>query len=61
MPWGATITKKTISTPATSTLAAEEMVTRSTSYRPPTSTAPITGPSQLEVPPIRGMAMAFTA
>src|SRR5215470_12458725 len=61
MPCGATITKVTSSTPATSTLTAEEMVTRMYSCRPPTSTAPTTGPNQLDVPPISGMAMAFTA
>src|SRR5205807_8934575 len=61
IPCGAAMTKATISTPATSTFTAEEIVTRMYSCRPPTSTAPITGPSQLEVPPISGMAMAFTA
>ena len=61
MPRGAAITNTTISTPATSTLTAEEIVTRSTSCRPPTSTAPSTGPTHEDVPPISGMAMAFTA
>src|SRR6266851_3004591 len=61
MPWGAAITKATISTPATSTLTADEIDTRRYSCKPPTSTAPTTGPSQLPVPPISGMAMAFTA
>ena len=41
MPCGATMTNTTISTPATSTLMAEEMVTRRYSCGPPTSTAPI--------------------
>src|SRR5262249_14182814 len=60
-PCGATITKITSRSPATSTWTADEIVTRMYSCRPPTSTAPITGPSQLEVPPISGMAMALTA
>ena len=47
-PAAPAITKATISTPATSTLTAEEIVTRRYSCRPPTSTAPTTGPSQLD-------------
>ena len=46
-PAAPAITKATISTPATSTLTAEEIVTLRYSCRPPTSTAPTTGPSQL--------------
>jgi len=42
-------------------LTADEIVTLRNSCKPPTSTAPTTGPSQLPVPPINGMAMAFTA
>ena len=42
-------------------VSADEIVTRRYSWMPPTSTAPTTGPSQLPVPPISGMAMAFTA
>src|SRR5262249_19099721 len=60
MPCGARITNATISTPATSTLTAEEIVTRIHSCRPPTRIAPTTGPSQFAVPPINGMAMALT-
>src|SRR5262249_6005840 len=61
MPCGARITKPTSRRPVISTLTADEMVTLIYCWSPPTSTAPTTGPIQLDVPPINGMAMALTA
>src|SRR5690349_1526805 len=61
MPCGARITKPTSRRPVISTLTADEMVTLTYCWSPPTRTAPTTGPTQLDVPPINGMAMALTA
>ena len=51
----------TSSTPTISRLTAEEIVTVATCCSVPRSIAPISGPSQVVVPPISGMAMEFTA
>src|SRR5689334_11410314 len=61
MPCGASTTKPTSRRPVISTLTAEDMVTLTYCWSPPTRTAPTTGPIQLDVPPINGMAMALTA
>src|SRR6266700_2833032 len=57
MPLGASVTNTTSSTPTISRFQAEEIVTWTTCCTEPSRTAPITGPSQLIMPPIRGMAM----
>ena len=44
-----------------SKLTAEEMVTVAICCNDPNRTAPISGPTQLVVPPIIGIAIAFTA
>ena len=61
MPSGATMTKATSSTPTISRLTAEEMVTVAICCSEPSRMAPISGPTQLVVPPIIGMAMELTA
>ena len=61
MPLGAMITKATSSTPTISRLTTEEMVTVAICCRVPSRMAPISGPTQLVVPPIIGMAMELTA
>src|ERR1700722_6810737 len=61
MPRGAAMTKPTNSTPTSSNERAEEIVTVATCCSVPSSTAPMTGPSQVEVPPISGMAIVLTA
>src|SRR5262245_22335747 len=61
MPFGAMITNATRSTPTISRLTADEMVTVAICCRLPSSTAPISGPIQLVVPPIIGMAIELTA
>src|SRR5579885_1091106 len=61
MPFGATTTKNTNSAPTINRLSADEMVTVAHCWIVPSSSAPITGPSHIDVPPISGMAMAFTA
>ena len=61
MPSGARTTKATSTTPTMSRFISEEIVTVASCWALPRSTAPITGPSQLVVPPIIGMARAFTA
>src|SRR6185437_5502807 len=61
MPFGAAITKATRSRPTISRDRAEEIVTVATCCKVPRRTAPIMGPNQLSVPPIRGMAMVLTA
>ena len=62
MPCGATITKATISTPATSTLTAEEMVTVTIFLQAAHQhRADHRARASSPVPPISGMAMAFTA
>jgi len=60
MPSGAATTNSTSSTPTTSTFSSEEIVTVTTCCTVPSSTAPITGPIQCEVPPMIGMARADT-
>ena len=60
MPFGAMMTKATSSRPTISRFTAEEMVTVTICWTEPSSTAPISGPAQLVVPPIRGMAMLLT-
>src|SRR6267143_3094523 len=59
-PSGAATTNTTSSTPTTSTLISFEIVTVTTCWTEPSRIAPITGPSQCEVPPIIGMASADT-
>src|SRR5258706_4082733 len=61
MPSGAATTKITSMTPTASTLISEEIVTVTTCCTPPSRIAPITGPSQCAVPPMIGIASAFTA
>ena len=61
MPFGAMITKATSSTPTISRLTAEEIVTVATCCSVPSRMAPISGPTQLVVPPIIGMAIELTA
>ena len=61
MPFGAMITKATSSTPTISRLTADEIVTRAICWIEPSRSAPISGPIQLLVPPIIGMAIEFTA
>ena len=61
MPLGATMTKPTSSRPTISRLTADEMVTVATCCSVPSSSAPTSGPTQLVVPPIIGMAMELTA
>ena len=55
------MTKATSSTPTIKRLTAEEMVTVAICCREPSRMAPISGPTQLVVPPIIGMAMELTA
>ena len=55
------ITNATSSTPTISRLTADEMVTVMTCCSVPRRIAPISGPSQVVVPPIIGIAMEFTA
>src|SRR6185503_6512192 len=61
IPSGAATTNSTSSTPTTSTFISEEMVTVTICCTLPSSTAPITGPIQCAVPPMIGIASAFTA
>ena len=61
MPFGAMMTKATSSTPTSSRLTADEMVTVATCCSVPSRIAPTSGPTQLVVPPIIGMAMELTA
>src|SRR5262249_37060617 len=60
-PFGAMITKPTSSRPTMSRLTAEEIVTVTHCCKVPISTAPTSGPTQVVVPPITGMAMLLTA
>src|SRR5262249_4147715 len=60
IPFGAMLTKAT-SRPTMSGLTAEEMGTVAICCNDPSRTAPISGPTQLVVPPIIGMAMELTA
>src|SRR5581483_4172231 len=61
MPCGAATTKTTSNSPTMSTFSSEDTVTVTICCAPPSSTAPITGPIQLDVPPMIGMASAETA
>ena len=61
MPFGAMITKPTSSKPTISRLTADEIVTVAICWSEPSRIAPISGPTQLVVPPISGMAMELTA
>ena len=61
MPFGATITKTTSSSPTISRLTADEIVTVATCCSVPSRMAPISGPIQLVVPPIIGIAIELTA
>src|SRR6266702_3878406 len=61
MPFGASVTKSTSSTPTIRRFHAEETVTCTSCCTVPSSTAPISGPIQLIMPPISGMAMLLTA
>src|SRR6202171_2761797 len=61
MPFGARVTNSTSSTPTMSRIQAEEIVTCTTCCTVPSSTAPISGPTQLIMPPMSGMAMLLTA
>ena len=61
MPFGATMTKPTSSRPTISRLSADEIVTVATCCSVPSRIAPITGPTQLVVPPIIGIATLLTA
>ena len=55
------MTNATNISPTISRLSADDIVTVATCCSVPSRTAPITGPSQLEVPPTSGMATPFTA
>ena len=61
MPFGASMTKPTSKTPTTMRLISDEIVTVATCYTVASNTAPISGPSQVVVPPIIAMAMVLTA
>ena len=61
MPFGARMTKPTSKRPTMSRLTAEEMVTVAICCSEPSRIAPISGPSQVVVPPIIGMAIELTA
>ena len=61
MPWGATMMNTTSSTPTIRTLTSDEIVTVAISWIEPSRRAPTTGPYQVAVPPIIGMAIALTA
>jgi hypothetical protein len=60
-PSGARTTKATSTTPTMNRFISDEIVTVASCWAVPSRTAPITGPTQLVVPPIIGMASAFTA
>src|SRR5262245_58313810 len=61
MPFGAITTNPTSRTPTINKLTADEMVTVAICCSEPSRIAPISGPNQLVVPPIIGMAMELTA
>ena len=61
MPFGATMTKATRMTPTSSRLTADEIVTVAICCSEPSKIGPISGPTQLVVPPISGMAIELTA
>src|SRR4029077_15737112 len=59
-PFGAITTKATSNRPTMSRFTAEEMVTVAICCSEPSRIAPISGPTQLVVPPMIGMAMELT-
>ena len=61
MPVGAMMTQSTIRRPTIRRLTEDEMVTVATCCSEPSRIAPISGPIQLVVPPIIGMAIELTA
>ena len=61
MPLGAMITKTISRTPTINRLSAEEIVTVASCWIVPSNIAPITGPIQLVMPPITGIATLLTA
>jgi hypothetical protein len=61
MPFGAMMTKPIKRTPTINRFTADETVTVATCCNVPSRIAPISGPTQLVVPPIIGMAIEFTA
>src|SRR5712691_9581971 len=61
MPFGASVTKSTSSAPTMRRFQADETVTCTSCCTVPRRTAPISGPIQLIMPPISGMAMLLTA
>src|SRR5581483_10758155 len=60
-PSGARTTKPTSTTPTMKRFSSDEIVTVASCCALPSRMAPMTGPTQLVVPPIIGMASAFTA
>src|SRR5262249_10586834 len=61
IPLGAMPTNTTSSTPTSRRLTAERMVTVAICCMEPSRIAPMSGPAQLVVPPIIGMAIELTA
>src|SRR5882762_8087049 len=61
MPFGASVTKSTSSTPTIRRFQAEDTVTCTSCCTVPSRIAPISAPIQLIMPPISGMAMLLTA
>ena len=61
MPFGAMMTNMISSMPTIRTFTELEIVTVTYCCSEPSRTAPISGPTQLVVPPIIGMAMELTA
>src|SRR5262249_3159794 len=61
MPFGAMMTNRISSAPTTSTFTELEIVTVTYCCSEPSRIAPISGPTQLVVPPIIGRAIEFTA
>src|SRR6476469_3750552 len=59
-PFGAITTNATSKRPTIRRFTGEEMVTEAICCSEPSRMAPITGPTQLVVPPMIGMAMEFT-
>src|SRR6516162_5002344 len=61
MPLGAMMTKAISNRPTIKRLSAEEIVTVASCWIVPSRIAPITGPAQLVMPPINGIATLLTA
>ena len=61
MPFGAMMTKPISSSPTIRRFTADEIVTVAICWMMPSSSAPISGPAHIVVPPIIGMAIEFTA